>query len=526
MDLGKNREEEAKGTGSGEGKEALGEQRQGGDEEYVSGGSDGDDEDDDAKRASVAKAKPKKAAAGAVGGAGSIGDDEDEPMVGSSSGAAAAAASSGGSKKPVAARAKAASAAAAPQKDSKPKKKDAQKRVSKQKGSKKPKDMPRRPMSAYNCFFRQKRSEILEEARASNAASGETIGFESMAKRIAKLWKEITPEELEPYQKRAQEDMERYRREMDEYQLKVARRYRLEREKAAADSSRSEDAMPPAVASLSSIPGLSFAASSPFAMATAGSHQGMQQQAPAPGHPQAVDPLVAAFLSGQLELHHQQQQQEQQQQQLDSIGTIQLLQQLLSSGNQQQQQQRQQLQQQQQSDQANILQALQQLLPSSSHQSFGLHQQQQLQQHQSQLFFPQQSSQDFSSSQQHQQLTSAQISALLGGGGGGGSQQHQSAPFEQPDPFAAFLRQHQLQQQAPTFQHQAASAPSADHLSALQQLLLLQQRGDGVGTTEAGGREAGNPSAQHPPGRPPDRGDRGHQGGEGKADPEKKDAAS
>lgn len=59
----------------------------------------------------------------------------------------------------------------------------------KQKGTKKPKDMPRRPMSAYNVFFQEQRSVMLEEARrrqmlGQGATEGNKIGFESMAKII------------------------------------------------------------------------------------------------------------------------------------------------------------------------------------------------------------------------------------------------------------------------------------------------------------------------------------------------------
>ena len=42
------------------------------------------------------------------------------------------------------------------------------------------------------------------------------IGFENMAKLVARRWRELGPEDLAPYQKLAQNDMERYRVEMNE----------------------------------------------------------------------------------------------------------------------------------------------------------------------------------------------------------------------------------------------------------------------------------------------------------------------
>lgn len=43
------------------------------------------------------------------------------------------------------------------------------------------------------------------------------IGFESLAKIIGRRWKELPPEELEDYKKRAEVDMKRYRKEMEGY---------------------------------------------------------------------------------------------------------------------------------------------------------------------------------------------------------------------------------------------------------------------------------------------------------------------
>lgn len=131
---------------------------------------------------------------------------------------------------------------------------------------KKPKNKPKRPLSAYNIFFKDERAKILadipdkkseeegeekEEESKEKTEDGEggeggeektekdseekeesgkkttgkkrkrvphgKIGFESLAKIVGQRWKELPPEELDVYKKRAEEDMKRYRKEMEAY---------------------------------------------------------------------------------------------------------------------------------------------------------------------------------------------------------------------------------------------------------------------------------------------------------------------
>jgi hypothetical protein len=126
---------------------------------------------------------------------------------------------------------------------------------------KKPKNKPKRPLSAYNIFFKDERHKILEgipdkkdqdadddddESKVKTEddekpegedgegdekdgdgkkAAGKKrkrvphgkIGFESLAKIVGQRWKELPPDELEIYKKRAEEDMKRYRKEMEAY---------------------------------------------------------------------------------------------------------------------------------------------------------------------------------------------------------------------------------------------------------------------------------------------------------------------
>ncbi len=119
---------------------------------------------------------------------------------------------------------------------------------------KKPKNKPKRPLSAYNIFFKDERANILsgipdkadddededdeKKNKDEDGADGEEgedgekkkssgkkrkrvphgkIGFESLAKIVGQRWKELPPDELEKYKKLAEDDMKRYRKEMEAY---------------------------------------------------------------------------------------------------------------------------------------------------------------------------------------------------------------------------------------------------------------------------------------------------------------------
>jgi HMG-box domain len=99
------------------------------------------------------------------------------------------------------------------------------------KGRKKPKDHPRRPLSAYNIFFKEERQRILNEIpdaspeekqigtktrkRKKNAHG--KIGFENLAKAIGQKWQALNQEEIQYYKAQAEVDQKRYRDEMDVY---------------------------------------------------------------------------------------------------------------------------------------------------------------------------------------------------------------------------------------------------------------------------------------------------------------------
>jgi HMG (high mobility group) box len=104
---------------------------------------------------------------------------------------------------------------------------------------KKPKDKPKRPLSAYNFFFKEEREKILRVVLAEDITKvendpdsedylsddmlvrlrkpGGKVSFEEMGKLIGQRWKKIEPDRLAKYSELASEDTERYKKEMQTY---------------------------------------------------------------------------------------------------------------------------------------------------------------------------------------------------------------------------------------------------------------------------------------------------------------------
>jgi len=106
------------------------------------------------------------------------------------------------------------------------------------KSRKKPKDRPKRPLSAYNIFFKEERQRILSKIPDSDVkeeGDGKTagaknkqslkrkksphgkIGFENLAKVIGQRWQDLKPDEVQYYKEKAEADMDRYKEQMEEY---------------------------------------------------------------------------------------------------------------------------------------------------------------------------------------------------------------------------------------------------------------------------------------------------------------------
>ena len=78
---------------------------------------------------------------------------------------------------------------------------------------KKIKSLPKRPLSAYNFFFQQERTELM----IGNAKISVKVGFEDLGRIVGKKWRSLSETQREPFVKLAEKDSERYRMEMKSY---------------------------------------------------------------------------------------------------------------------------------------------------------------------------------------------------------------------------------------------------------------------------------------------------------------------
>lgn len=180
--------------------------------------------------------------------------------------------------------------------------------------TKKPRDMPKRPLSAYNYFFRTERGKFVAEQAEKEAAGTDTFApeaaqdedqggekvksslFATMGKTIAKRWKEVIPEELEEYKALAARDSKRYRAEMDEYHAGRARKSPQKKEKKSSPVSKEASlstSQPTAPSFLEGISGLSSSLPSRGGAATS------QLQQTAAGHDPYLDQLLRLKLAQQ-----------------------------------------------------------------------------------------------------------------------------------------------------------------------------------------------------------------------------------
>ena len=107
---------------------------------------------------------------------------------------------------------------------------------------KKPKNKPKRPLSAYNIFFKEERQRILDDLpqevlkQADKDEAGKTrrrkhlsakdllhrkVDFHKLAKMVGKRWRELPAAELEHYKSIADSDLQRYKKEMNAYKASM-----------------------------------------------------------------------------------------------------------------------------------------------------------------------------------------------------------------------------------------------------------------------------------------------------------------
>jgi HMG (high mobility group) box len=109
---------------------------------------------------------------------------------------------------------------------------------------KRPKGMPKRPLSAYNLFFQMERVTVLASADKKHTSTegvqeidnGKTkmkkVGFEELAKIVGKRWRLLSRVDRKKYEALAEKDSLRYRKEMDAFNEAVKRRREAERRQA------------------------------------------------------------------------------------------------------------------------------------------------------------------------------------------------------------------------------------------------------------------------------------------------------
>ncbi|KAG7350359.1 thioredoxin domain containing protein [Nitzschia inconspicua] len=108
-------------------------------------------------------------------------------------------------------------------------------RAAKKRPWRKPKDMPKRPLSAYNLFFAEERKELLknferessetflspdvfsDSQRSPSETKGEKLGFAGLARTVAAKWKSLDADTRTKYQNQAKIEKARYKEQMKAY---------------------------------------------------------------------------------------------------------------------------------------------------------------------------------------------------------------------------------------------------------------------------------------------------------------------
>jgi len=90
------------------------------------------------------------------------------------------------------------------------------------------KDAPKRPLSAYNLYFREERKRCLAQTNATSSPDNKKYNFEELGKLIGKGWRALPLKEKRVLETRAETDRERYRNEMIAYKLEKRRKLQEE----------------------------------------------------------------------------------------------------------------------------------------------------------------------------------------------------------------------------------------------------------------------------------------------------------
>lgn len=138
----------------------------------------------------------------------------------------------------------------------------------------KPKDMPKRPLSAYNIFFADERKELLkarekecsgitasrdtfsDSSMQPSESQGKKLGFAGLARTVAAKWKTLDAETKSKYEKQADIEKARYKVQMKEYNEQRLRAQQQAPMATNTDQTLSSPvwpAMPQTIASLGNI---------------------------------------------------------------------------------------------------------------------------------------------------------------------------------------------------------------------------------------------------------------------------------
>mmetsp|Transcript_7491 Transcript_7491/g.17153 ORF Transcript_7491/g.17153 Transcript_7491/m.17153 type:complete len:386 (-) Transcript_7491:261-1418(-) len=123
----------------------------------------------------------------------------------------------------------------------------------------KPKDKPKRPLSAYNLFFQHEREKIiscnpdatLEETlikisstpkpkKRRHRKSHGKIGFADLARTIAEKWKTLAPEGRSIYETKAAQEKQRYKKELEEWSKAREQKAKEDEKKSPLELARVE----------------------------------------------------------------------------------------------------------------------------------------------------------------------------------------------------------------------------------------------------------------------------------------------
>jgi hypothetical protein len=108
----------------------------------------------------------------------------------------------------------------------------AETRRPKKRRKQKPKDFPKRPLSAYNIFFKEARERLVAEKREKEGKDTRS-NFQALAKDVASLWKTLSSVGHERVERLAKQDLKRYREEVKLYEETMVKKSRKEREESS-----------------------------------------------------------------------------------------------------------------------------------------------------------------------------------------------------------------------------------------------------------------------------------------------------